>query len=178
VILTDSLKPSGILELMAAIREHQAYVAKYHLTRSGLMNGEAQLLAAIEQELELEFIPDLRRSQGFAEYEKQVANRAIDPYTAALKPHSLVQTRIERGNHIGSRASVYRCARLHAESQEDRHARGQNHVNRIWRLQASHNLIEKVYHNPVNGTRNSVISGAGPSQFTFKLGPIREGYAC
>jgi LAO/AO transport system kinase len=83
VILTDSLKPSGILELVAAIREHQAYVAKYHLTRGGLMDGEAQLLAAIEQELELEFIPDLRRSQAFTEYEKQVANRAIDPYTAA-----------------------------------------------------------------------------------------------
>ncbi len=47
------------------------------------MDGEAQLLAAIEQELELEFIPDLRRSQAFTEYEKQVANRAIDPYTAA-----------------------------------------------------------------------------------------------
>ena len=82
-ILTDSLKPRGILELMAAIREHQAYLAKHHLARGGLMDGEAQLLAAIEQELELEFIPDLRKTQAFVEYGKQVANRAIDPYTAA-----------------------------------------------------------------------------------------------
>ena len=83
VILTDSLKPRGILELMAAIREHQAYLAKHHLAMGGLMDGEAQLLAAIEQELELEFIPDLRKTQAFVEYGKQVANRAIDPYTAA-----------------------------------------------------------------------------------------------
>ncbi len=83
VILTDSLKPRGILELMAAIREHQAYLAKHHLARGRLMDGEAQLLAAIEQELELEFIPDLRKTQAFVEYGKQVANRAIDPYTAA-----------------------------------------------------------------------------------------------
>ena len=82
-ILTDSLKPRGILELMAAIREHQAYLAKHHFARGGLMDGEAQLLAAIEQELELEFIPDLRKTQAFVEYGKQVANRAIDPYTAA-----------------------------------------------------------------------------------------------
>jgi len=83
VILTDSLKPTGILELIAAIRQHQAYVAKYHLAGGGLMDGEAQLLAAIEQELELEFIPDLRKSQAFAEYGKKIANRVIDPYTAA-----------------------------------------------------------------------------------------------
>jgi len=83
VLLTDSLKPSGIRELVAAIGEHQAYVAKYHVAKGGLMDGEAQLLMAIEQELEHEFIPDLRRSTAFAKYGKQVANRTIDPYTAA-----------------------------------------------------------------------------------------------
>lgn len=83
VLLTDSLKPSGIPELLAAIREHQAYVAKSHVAKGGLTSGEAQLLAAVEQELELEFIPDLRRGQAFAEYAKRVADRTIDPYTAA-----------------------------------------------------------------------------------------------
>ena len=83
VILTDSLKPSGIVELMAAIREHQAYLAKHHLATSRLTDGEAQLLAAIEQELELEFIPDVRRSRAFAEYATRIADRTIDPYTAA-----------------------------------------------------------------------------------------------
>jgi LAO/AO transport system kinase len=83
VLFTDSLKPSGIRELVAAIGEHQAYVAKYHVAKGGLMDGEAQLLMAIEQELEFEFIPDLRRSTAFAKYGKQVANRTIDPYTAA-----------------------------------------------------------------------------------------------
>ena len=83
VILTDSLKPSGIAELMAAIREHQAYLAKHHLATSRLTDGEAQLLAAIEQELELEFIPDVRRSRAFAEYATRISDRTIDPYTAA-----------------------------------------------------------------------------------------------
>jgi LAO/AO transport system kinase len=83
VILTDSLQSNGILELRVAIREHQAYVAKHHSPRGGLMDGEAQLLAAVEQELELEFIPSLRRSRAFTEYGRQVANRTIDPYSAA-----------------------------------------------------------------------------------------------
>jgi LAO/AO transport system kinase len=83
VLLTDSLKPSGVSELMAAIAEHQAYVAKSPLEKRGLVDGETQLLAAVEQELEFEFIPDLRRSQAFADYGKKVADRAIDPYTAA-----------------------------------------------------------------------------------------------
>jgi LAO/AO transport system kinase len=83
VLLTDSLKPNGIPELLAAMREHQAYVAKSHVTKGGLTSGEAQLLAAVEQELELELIPDLRRGQAFVEYAKGVADRTIDPYTAA-----------------------------------------------------------------------------------------------
>ena len=83
VLLTDSLKPSGMHELMAAIAEHQSYVGKTHVARRGLADGEAQLLAAIKQELEFEFIPDLRRTQAFVEYCKKVANRTIDPYTAA-----------------------------------------------------------------------------------------------
>jgi putative protein kinase ArgK-like GTPase of G3E family len=68
---------------MAAIAEHQAYVTKSPLEKRGLVDGETQLLAAVEQELEFEFIPDLRRSQAFADYGKKVADRAIDPYTAA-----------------------------------------------------------------------------------------------
>jgi putative protein kinase ArgK-like GTPase of G3E family len=68
---------------MTAIAEHQAYVAKSHLEKRGLVDGETQLLAAVEQELEFEFIPDLRRSQAFADYGKKVADRTIDPYTAA-----------------------------------------------------------------------------------------------
>ncbi len=83
VLLTDSVKPSGIPDLLAAIKEHQAYVAKSHVARGGVTSGEAQLLAAVEQELELEFIPDLRRGQAFAEYAKRVTDRTIDPYTAA-----------------------------------------------------------------------------------------------
>ena len=83
VLLTDSVKPSGIPDLLAAIEEHQAYVAKSHVAKGGLTSGEAQLLAAVEQELELEFIPDLRRGQAFAEYARRVTDRTIDPYTAA-----------------------------------------------------------------------------------------------
>jgi len=83
VLLTDSLKPNGIQELMTAITEHQAYAAKSHVAKGGLADGEAQLLAAIEQELEFEFIPGLRRTQAFADYGKKVADRTIDPYTAA-----------------------------------------------------------------------------------------------
>ena len=83
VLLTDSLKSSGVRELMAAIAEHQAYVAKSHLEKRGLADGETQLLAAVEQELEFELIPDLRKSQAFADYGKKVADRTIDPYTAA-----------------------------------------------------------------------------------------------
>jgi LAO/AO transport system kinase len=85
VLLTDSLKPNGVRELMTAIAEHQAYVAKSHHEERGLVDGETQLLAAVEQELEFEFIPDLRRSQAFADYGKKVADRAIDPYTAASR---------------------------------------------------------------------------------------------
>ena len=83
VLLTDSLKPSGIKELVAAIMEHEAYVTEHHVTKGGLKDGEAQLLMAIEQELESEFIPNLRRSSTFAECVRQVANRTVDPYTAA-----------------------------------------------------------------------------------------------
>jgi len=83
VLLTDSLKPSGIPELLAAVEEHQEYVVKLGLVKGGLTDGETQLLAAVRQELEFEFIPDLRRSQAFKEYAKKVAERAVDPYTAA-----------------------------------------------------------------------------------------------
>jgi LAO/AO transport system kinase len=83
VLLTDSLKPNGMHELIAAITEHQAYVANFHIAKRGLADGEAQLLAAIKQELEFEFLPDLQRTQAFVEYCKKVANRTIDPYTAA-----------------------------------------------------------------------------------------------
>lgn len=83
VLLVDSLKPSGISELVAAIQEHQEYIAKSGATKGGLSDGEAQLLAAVRQELELDFIPALRRSEAFAEYGKKVAERTVDPYTAA-----------------------------------------------------------------------------------------------
>jgi LAO/AO transport system kinase len=83
VLLTDSLKPTGIHELMTAITEHQAYVANSHVAKRGLADGEVQLLAAIKQELEFEFLPDLQTTQAFVEYGKKVANRTIDPYTAA-----------------------------------------------------------------------------------------------
>jgi LAO/AO transport system kinase len=83
VLLTDSLKPTGIHELMTAITEHQAYVANSHIAKRGLADGEVQLLAAIKQELEFEFLPDLQRTQAFIDYGKKVANRTIDPYTAA-----------------------------------------------------------------------------------------------
>jgi LAO/AO transport system kinase len=83
VLLTDSLKPNGMHELITAITEHQAYVANFHIAKRGLADGEAQLLAAIKQELEFEFLPDLQRTQAFVEYCKKVANRTIDPYTAA-----------------------------------------------------------------------------------------------
>lgn len=83
VLLTDSLKPRGIHELVAAIQEHHQHVAKSSERKGGLTDGEAQLLAAVRQELELEFIPELRRSSAFAEYGKKIAERAMDPYTAA-----------------------------------------------------------------------------------------------
>ena len=83
VLLTDSLKPNGIHELMTAIAEHQSYIANAHVARRGLADGEAQLLAAIKQELEFELIPDLRRTRAFVEYGRKVAERTIDPYTAA-----------------------------------------------------------------------------------------------
>lgn len=83
VLLTDSLKSSGVRELIDAIREHQEYAAKLDLVKGDLTSGEAQLLAAIRQELEFEFIPDLRRSEAFEEYGKKITERAIDPYTAA-----------------------------------------------------------------------------------------------
>jgi LAO/AO transport system kinase len=85
VILTDSIKPNGIHELMTAIAEHQSYIAQAHVASRGLADGDAQLLVAIKQELEFEFIPDLRRTQVFAEYSRKVANRTIDPYTAASR---------------------------------------------------------------------------------------------
>jgi LAO/AO transport system kinase len=85
VILTASLKPRGILELLSAIREHQAYITKVHLYQHGLEDGEAQLLAALDQQLEFEFIPELRRSRAFTKYAKQIAERTVDPYTAASK---------------------------------------------------------------------------------------------
>jgi LAO/AO transport system kinase len=88
VLLTDSLKPNGMHELITAITEHQAYVANLRTARRGLADGEAQLLAAVKQELELEFLPDLQKTPGFVEYGKKVANRTIDPYTAAS---SLIQ---------------------------------------------------------------------------------------
>jgi LAO/AO transport system kinase len=83
VLLMDSLKASGVRELMSAIAEHQAYVAKSNAEKRGLADGETQLIAAVEQELEFEFIPDLRKSQAFADYGEKVADRTIDPYTAA-----------------------------------------------------------------------------------------------
>lgn len=82
VLLTDSLKPTGISDLVIAIREHQEYITKSG-AKAGLRDGEAQLLAAVRQELELEFIPDLRRSEAFGEYGRKIAARTVDPYTAA-----------------------------------------------------------------------------------------------
>ncbi|MGD0550276.1 MAG: methylmalonyl Co-A mutase-associated GTPase MeaB [Candidatus Bathyarchaeia archaeon] len=85
VLLTDSLKPTGMHELMSAIAEHQSYVAQAHVTRRGLAEGEAQLLAALREELEFGLIPNLQRSQAFAKYGKKITDRTIDPYTAALR---------------------------------------------------------------------------------------------
>jgi LAO/AO transport system kinase len=85
VILTDSLKPNGIPDLLAAISDHQAYVAKSQVAKGGLSEGEAQLIAAVQQELEYGFIPELRRSDAFAEYAKRITDRTIDPYTAASR---------------------------------------------------------------------------------------------
>jgi LAO/AO transport system kinase len=83
VLLVDSLKPNGIPELVTAINEHQEHIAKSGLSKGDLTDGEAQLLAAVRQELELEFIPSLRRSPEFSEYVKRISERTIDPYTAA-----------------------------------------------------------------------------------------------
>jgi len=83
VLLTDSLKPNGVRELIDAVQEHQQYVSKLELVKGALRSGEAQLLAAIRQELEFEFIPSLRGSKAFAEYGKKIAERTMDPYTAA-----------------------------------------------------------------------------------------------
>jgi LAO/AO transport system kinase len=83
VLLANSLKPTGIPDLAIAIREHQKYIAKSGASKGGLRDGEAQLLAAVRQELELEFIPDLRRSEAFGEYGRKIAARTVDPYTAA-----------------------------------------------------------------------------------------------
>ena len=85
VLLTDSLKPTGMQELMSAIAEHQSYVAKTHVTRRGLAEGEVQLLAAVREELEFGLLPNLQRSQVFAEYSKKIMDRTIDPYTAAFR---------------------------------------------------------------------------------------------
>ena len=83
VLLANSLKPNGISGLASAIQEHQEYITKSGVSKGGLTDGEAQLLAAVRQELELEFIPDLRRSEAFAEYGRKIASRTVDPYTAA-----------------------------------------------------------------------------------------------
>lgn len=82
VLLVNSLKPTGISQLVTAIREHQEHL-KSGLVKGGLMDGESQLLAAIRQELEMEFIPELRRTSDFEAYEKKVSARELDPYTAA-----------------------------------------------------------------------------------------------
>jgi len=83
VLLTDSLKSTGVRELIEAVREHQEYASRLDVVRGGLSSGETQLLAAIRQELEFEFIPNLRGRKAFAEYGKKIAERAMDPYTAA-----------------------------------------------------------------------------------------------
>lgn len=83
VIATNSLKSTGISELLTAILEHQQYVMKSGLVKGGLVDGESQLLAAIRHELELELIPELRRSPAFADYASRITERQIDPYTAA-----------------------------------------------------------------------------------------------
>jgi len=88
VLLTNSLKPTGISELVTAIQEHEEYVTRSGLVKGGLMDGEAQLVAAIRQELELELIPELRRDPAFSEYVMKVAKRHLDPYTGAS---SLIQ---------------------------------------------------------------------------------------
>lgn len=82
VLLTDSLKPTGIPELIAAITDHQTYVSTSHV-KVGLSEAETQLLDAVQQELEYEFIPNLRRSEAFAECAKKIMDRTLDPYTAA-----------------------------------------------------------------------------------------------
>jgi len=83
VLLTNSIKPSGIRELAIAIRDHQSYLSKTGSAKGALTDGETQLLAAIRQELELELVPELRRAPAFAAYGKRVATRQLDPYTAA-----------------------------------------------------------------------------------------------
>jgi LAO/AO transport system kinase len=83
VLLTNSIKSSGIRELAAAIRDHQAYLSKIGSPKGALTNGETQLLAAIRQELEHELIPELRHAPAFAAYGQKVAARQLDPYTAA-----------------------------------------------------------------------------------------------
>jgi LAO/AO transport system kinase len=83
VLLTDSLKPTGIPDLVFAIQGHQEYITKSGASKRGLTHGEAQLLAAIRQELELQFIPELRQSEAFVEYGRKIAARTVDPYTAA-----------------------------------------------------------------------------------------------
>lgn len=83
VVLTNSLKPSGISELANAIQEHQRFLATSGAAKGGLMDGEAQLLAAVKQELEFELVPELRHTLTFAEYGKKITTREMDPYTAA-----------------------------------------------------------------------------------------------
>jgi len=83
VLLTNSLKSTGISELATAVREHQQYLANSGMVKGGLTYGEAQLLAAIRQELEFEFIPEVRATSTFAELAEKIASREIDPYTAA-----------------------------------------------------------------------------------------------
>jgi len=88
VLLTNSIKASGVAEVATAIRQHQHYLSERGTAKGALTNGETQLLAAIRQELELEVIPELRRDSAFAEYGKKIETRELDPYTAAA---SLIQ---------------------------------------------------------------------------------------
>ncbi len=88
VLLTNSIKASGVAEVAAAIREHQRHLSEEGTAKGALASGETQLLAAIREELELELIPELRRDSAFAEYVEKIEKREVDPYTAAA---SLIQ---------------------------------------------------------------------------------------
>jgi LAO/AO transport system kinase len=83
VLLTNSVQPSGVRELVTAITEHQEFLAKSGASKRGLVSGEVQLLAALKQEIEFGLLPKLRESQSFIEYGRKVTERVVDPYTAA-----------------------------------------------------------------------------------------------